>query len=97
MLAKGESIVPADVTPALLNTFEQLRNIRDAGGLLNLIGSPRVETTTRIQEQSTTNTVTNNLNNDPQNINISIGIEDNAIDFITAKQRENSNLSIGII
>lgn len=97
MLAKGESIVPADVTPALLNTFEQLRNIRDAGGLLNLIGAPRVETTTRIQEQSTTNTVTNNLNNDPQNINISIGIEDNAIDFITAKQRENSNLSIGII
>lgn len=103
MLSKGEAVTPADVTPALLNTFKELRNIRDSGGLLNTItqGSSlqaKTQTNTIINETETIKTESGFFGDGtPQQVNISINIEDEAADFITAQQRENEALSIGTI
>jgi TP901 family phage tail tape measure protein len=104
MLAKGEAVTPADVTPALMNTFKELRNLRDNGGLLNAITQdsnlqPNIRTNTVINEsetiRSSIDTVREEL--EPQQVNIDINIEEDAVDFITAQQRENEALSIGTI
>jgi TP901 family phage tail tape measure protein len=104
MLAKGEAVTPADVTPALMNTFKELRNLRDNGGLLNAITQdsnlqPSIRTNTVINESETIRSSIDTVReeSEPQQVNIDINIEEDAVDFITAQQRENEALSIGTI
>lgn len=100
MLSKGESIIPADITPALLDTFRDLRNIRDSGGILNTLEGapdlqPRIQTNTIINQGQAL--VRDFEEGEPQEINILVGLEDDATDLLTARQRENNELSIGVI
>jgi len=107
LLSRGESIIPADITPELFNTFRELRNIRDNGGLLNTIAQaailqPDIQTTTVVDTQRNVETVTNIIDNaqdeaEPQNIRIEVEILEEAADIITAQQRENEELNIGVI
>lgn len=107
MLAKGESIIPADITPELFNTFRELRNIRDNGGLLNTIAqdailSPNVQTQTVVSTQGNLDAIGSTIEEaqdeaEPQVVTVDVEIQEDAADFITAQQRENEQLGIGII
>ena len=94
LLSKGESVIPADITPTLFDTFKQLRDIREGGGLLNTITQPQIQTNIVNEAQSLVQDVEEG---EPQEINLVIDLEDDATDLITARQRENNELSIGVI
>jgi len=94
LLSRGESVIPADITPTLFDTFKQLRDIRENGGLLNTIAQPQIQTNIVNEAQSF---VRDFEEGEPQEINVVIDLEDDATDLITARQRENSELSIGVI
>lgn len=99
LLSRGESVIPADITPTLFDTFRQLRDIRERGGLLNTIAAspdlqPQIQTKIVNEAQSLVKEIDEG---EPQEINIVIDLEDDATDFITARQRENAELSIGVI
>lgn len=99
LLSRGESVIPADITPTLFDTFRQLRDIRERGGILNTIAGspglqPQIETKIVNEAQSL---VKEFEEGEPQEINVIIDLEDEATDLITARQRENTELSIGVI
>jgi TP901 family phage tail tape measure protein len=107
LLSKGESVIPADLTPELLNTFSQLKELKENGGLLNALAqetvtTPTLEASTVVNDQQNVETITRKITDaeegiEPTPIKIDINIEEDAVDFITAKQRENQELGIGII
>jgi TP901 family phage tail tape measure protein len=97
MLTRGEAVTPADVTPALLNTFEELRNIRNNGGLLDTLLDVRPNISSTVVNNNTGNSFENIDEEERGNINVTIAMEDDAADIFTAQQRENDNLNIGII
>ena len=97
MLTRGEAVTPADVTPALLNTFEELRNIRNNGGLLDTLLDVRPNISSTVVNNNTGNSFETVDEEERGNINVTIAMEDDAADIFTAQQRENDNLNIGII
>jgi len=106
LLSRGESVIPADITPELFNTFKQLRDIRENGGLIGTLAKEAAfesptETTSIINEerveQFPIRPDQDQEETEAQTINVAIEIEENATDFITAQQRENQELGIGII
>jgi TP901 family phage tail tape measure protein len=106
MLAKGESVIPANITPELFNTFEQLKELKSNGGLISSLAKatilqPALETTTVINEENIENvskTIEDTQDElEPQQIMVDVEIQEDAADFITAQQRENEQLGIGIL
>jgi TP901 family phage tail tape measure protein len=106
LLSKGESVIPADITPELFNTFKQLREIKENGGLINTLArqsilQPALQTTTIVNEENIENvgqTIEDAQDEaEPQPISIDINIDDDVADFITAQQRENESLGIGVV
>lgn len=99
MLSRGESVIPADITPELFNTFEQLRNLREGGGLSQVLAGQLQE-----QLQGITPTVfssdsisVSEDNEEANRVVVDIELQEDVTDFITAQQRENQDLGIGIL
>lgn len=100
MLSRGEAITPARITPELFRTFETLDSIKSSGGLTNFIMSDMeqakaLQQNINLSEQQRSKVSAQAGNT--QNIVVDINLEDDIVDFITAKQRENDQLQTGVL
>ena len=85
MLAKNEAIIPADITPALMNTFNELRRIREYGSLqasLQTGSNGLLQSTNTANEQQ------------PVSINVNLDLNNEADKFIRASLNERDQLNI---
>ena len=97
LLSRGESIIPADLTPDLLNTFDEIRSVRQGGGLASVISSPQatgIAGTDTILTDALVETL-DELNEMLENgINVNIILNENAAQVIDVQQEEDRQLNI---